>query len=89
MTAGEEGDQQLLDDFLLSDNALTDFAGDAALLVDRGDRTALRDALARVLRDDALRRDMRARGPSRAAQFRWDRSARAMSELLRAAAARA
>jgi glycosyltransferase involved in cell wall biosynthesis len=68
--------------------AIPDFAGDAALLIDRGDRAALRDALVRVLGDDALRREMRARGPSRAAQFRWDGSARTMTDLLRDAAAR-
>ena len=69
--------------------AIPEFAGDAAILIDRGDRDALRDALARVLGDDALRRGMRARGPARAARFRWDRSAQIMSAMLRSAAARA
>jgi len=69
--------------------AIPEFAGDAALLIDRGDRDALREAVVRVLRDDALRRDMRARGPSRAALYRWSASARIMSALLRSAAARA
>lgn len=69
--------------------AIAEFAGDAAIVVDRGDRSALRDALARVLADDVLRREMRARGPERAARFRWDRSAAIMSAMLRSAAARA
>lgn len=62
--------------------AISEFAGDAALLVDPGDRDGLRDALARVLRDTPLRRELRARGPERAALYRWDRSAALMDELL-------
>lgn len=63
--------------------AIPEFAGDAALLVDPGDRDGLRDALIRVLRDTSLRRDLRARGPERATHYRWDRSASLMMELLR------
>jgi glycosyltransferase involved in cell wall biosynthesis len=63
--------------------AIPAFAGDAALLVDPGDRDALRDALIRVLRDASLRRELRARGPERAKLYRWDRSASLMMELLR------
>lgn len=62
--------------------AIPEFAGDAAMLVPPGDRNALRDALARVLRDAALRRDLRARGPERARRFGWEGSARTMGELL-------
>ena len=64
--------------------AIPEFAGDAALLVDPGDRDALRDALLRVLRDAPLRRELRARGPERAKLYRWERSAELMMELLRA-----
>ena len=63
--------------------AIPEFAGDAALLIAPGDRNALRDALVRVLRDAALRRELRAKGPERAKLYRWDQSARIMSELLR------
>ena len=63
--------------------AIPEFAGDAALLVDPGDRDALREALLRVLRDASLRRELRARGPERAKLYRWDRSAALMMELLR------
>ena len=66
--------------------AIPDFAGDAALLVEPGDRDALRDALLRLLRDASLRRELRARGPERAARYRWDDSARAMTALLAEAA---
>ncbi|HWW59765.1 MAG TPA: glycosyltransferase family 1 protein, partial [Thermoanaerobaculia bacterium] len=62
--------------------AIPDFAGDAALLVDPGDRSALRDALVRVLRDDALRAELRARASERAKAYSWDESARRMTELL-------
>ena len=49
------------------------------------ERSELPGALARVLRDAGLRRELRARGPERAKQFRWDRSAQLMAELLRCA----
>ena len=62
--------------------AIPEFAGDAALLIAPGDRDALRDALARVARDRALRDDLRARGPMRAKTFGWDRGASLMSDLL-------
>src|SRR5205823_3276573 len=56
--------------------AIPEYGGDgAALLVDPGDRDALRDALARVLRDAGLRRELRARGPERAKACRWEASA--------------
>ena len=65
--------------------AIPEFAGDAALLIDPGDRDALRAALLRVLSDASLRRELRARGPERASLYRWDASAQIMAELLRCA----
>jgi glycosyltransferase involved in cell wall biosynthesis len=62
--------------------AIPEYAGDAALLVDRSE---LRDAIARLLRDAGLRRELRTRGPERAKLYRWDRSAALMRELLRCA----
>ena len=62
--------------------AIPDYAGDAALLVDPGDRDQLRDAMMRLLRDAPLRRELRARGPERARLFGWGDSARTMTELL-------
>ena len=62
--------------------AIPEFAGDAALLVDPGDREALRDAIVRLLRDPALRRELRARGPERARRYRWEASAVTMTRLL-------
>lgn len=66
--------------------AIPEFAEGAAMLIEPGDRNALREALVRLLRDEPLRRDLRCRGAERAKQFRWDRSARLMTELLAAAA---
>jgi len=62
--------------------AIPDYAGDAALLVEPGDRDALRDAMLRLLRDAGLRRELRVRGPARAQQFRWTDSAKTMTDLL-------
>jgi glycosyltransferase involved in cell wall biosynthesis len=66
--------------------AIPDFAGDAALLVAPGDRTALREAIARVVRDRVLRDELRARGPEQAKSFGWDRGAALMADLLVVAA---
>lgn len=66
--------------------AIPEYGRDAALLVDPGDRQALRDALVRVLRDAPLRRDLRARGSERATHYRWDASAATMTQLLEDAA---
>jgi glycosyltransferase involved in cell wall biosynthesis len=68
--------------------AIAGYAEGAALLVAPGARDALRDALARVVRDASLRRELRARGPERASSWGWERSATAMSDLVRIAAAR-
>ena len=57
-------------------SSLPEVAGDAALLVDPLDVDALAAALAQVLSDETLRREMRARGLTQAAQFSWERTAR-------------
>lgn len=57
-------------------SSLPEVAGDAALLVDPRDAGALAEAIDRVLADDALRGDLRARGQARARHFHWDRTAR-------------
>ena len=68
--------------------AIADYAEGAALLVAPGARDALRDALARVIRDASLRRELRAMGPERASAWTWTRGASAMSELVSDAAKR-
>ncbi|HEX6098629.1 MAG TPA: glycosyltransferase family 1 protein [Thermoanaerobaculia bacterium] len=64
--------------------AIAEYAEGAALLIEPGDRDALRDALARAVRDASLRAEMRARGPERARSWRWERGASVMSDLLHA-----
>jgi glycosyltransferase involved in cell wall biosynthesis len=66
--------------------ATPDYAEGAALLVSPGDGEGLRDALQTIIADRDLRRDLRRRGPERAARYRWDDSARTMTALLAAAA---
>jgi glycosyltransferase involved in cell wall biosynthesis len=51
--------------------SLPEVAGDAALLVDPEDPDAIARALDRLLADEALRRDLRTRGPARARRFTW------------------
>jgi glycosyltransferase involved in cell wall biosynthesis len=57
--------------------ALAEVVSDAGLLFDPHSSEALARVLGRVLGDDALRRDLAARGKVRAAQFTWEASARA------------
>lgn len=59
-------------------SSLPEVTGDAALLVDPSDVEGIAKAMEQVLTDSALAGDLRARGPARAAQFSWDRTARAM-----------
>jgi len=66
--------------------AIAEYAGDAAVIVAPGDRDALRDAIARLIRDRALRDELRGRGPERAARYRWTTSAETMTALLMEAA---
>ncbi|HET8775177.1 MAG TPA: glycosyltransferase family 1 protein [Thermoanaerobaculia bacterium] len=62
--------------------AIHEYAEGAAMLIEPGDRAALRDALARAVRDASLRAELRARGPERARSWRWERGASVMSDLL-------
>jgi glycosyltransferase involved in cell wall biosynthesis len=57
-------------------SSLPEVAGDAALLFDPRDESAIADALTRLLGDRALGEDLRARGLERAREFTWQRSAR-------------
>ncbi|MGE3273111.1 MAG: glycosyltransferase family 4 protein, partial [Chloroflexota bacterium] len=57
-------------------SSLPEVVGDAALLHPPGDHDALAAALLRLIEDSALRADLAARGPARAATFTWARAAR-------------
>ncbi len=56
-------------------SSLPEVVGEAAVLVDPTDTTALREALARILGSPELRAEMREAGPRQAAQFTWQRTA--------------
>jgi glycosyltransferase involved in cell wall biosynthesis len=62
---------------VISSNAasLPEVVGDAALLVDPTDTTALAQALHAVLSQPSLHADLRKRGLSQAARFSWQRCA--------------
>ena len=62
-------------------SSLPEVVGDAALLVDPLQPEAIADAMRRVLTDDELRRDLKARGLVRAKQFSWERSIRRVREI--------
>ena len=57
--------------------SLPEVVGDAGVLLPPTDVAAWVEALAAVLDDPARAADLKARGPRRAATFRWDRTARA------------
>jgi glycosyltransferase involved in cell wall biosynthesis len=61
--------------------AIPEYAEGAAMLVDPGDRVALRAALIDMLGDASLRRELRERGPARTRSYSWNRSAALMTEL--------
>jgi glycosyltransferase involved in cell wall biosynthesis len=64
-------------------SSLPEVAGDAALLVDPADTTALAGGLTRLAVDAELRAELHARGLARAAAFTWDRCAAETLAVLR------
>jgi glycosyltransferase involved in cell wall biosynthesis len=64
-------------------SSLPEVAGDAALLVDPTDTTAIAEGLARLSTDGALRAELRTRGLARAAEFTWDRCAEQTLRVLK------
>ncbi len=72
---------------VISDRAsLPEIAGGVALEVSPDDSSAHADALERLLFDETLRADLRARGLDRARAFTWERCCRETVELYRAVA---
>ncbi len=63
-------------------SSMPEAGGDAALYVDPRDWDALADALARVLKDAALRAKLRALGLEQAKKFSWDKAARELQQYL-------
>ena len=64
-------------------SALAEVAGDAALLIDPASVDELASALVRLLEDEALRHDLRARGLARSREFNWRRVARDTAAVYR------
>jgi len=65
--------------------SIPEVLGGAGLLLDPHDVSAWRDAIIRVVNDESLRDDLRARGLARAATFTWQRTARLTLEVYREA----
>jgi len=68
-----------------STSSCPEVAGEGALLVDPLDTQAIAQALRRLLTDEALRRDLIAKGFANAAKFSWARCARETLAVLEAA----
>lgn len=64
-------------------SALPEVAGEAALYVDPRDAGEIAAAMARLAADEALRRDLGARGSARAASFSWERTVREVLRVYR------
>jgi len=62
-------------------SSLPEVAGDAALLVDPYDPTAIADAIHRVLTNDVLRADLKRRGGAQARKFSWETSVRRVRDI--------
>jgi glycosyltransferase involved in cell wall biosynthesis len=73
---------------VLSSNlsAMPEVLSDAALLVDPHDTEAIAAGLTRLLDDGALRAELVRKGKARAAEFTWDRTARATLQVYAEAA---
>jgi glycosyltransferase involved in cell wall biosynthesis len=62
-------------------SSLPEVAGDAAVLVDPYDPDAIADGIYRVLTNETVRRQLRLKGISRAAQFSWETSVRRVRDI--------
>jgi glycosyltransferase involved in cell wall biosynthesis len=62
-------------------SSLPEVAGNAAVLVDPYSPVAIADGIELVLCDEALRRDLRAKGLARARQFSWESSVMRVREI--------
>ncbi len=65
-----------------SSSSLPEVAGDASVQVDPHDAIDQSEAMRRVLRDEALREELRQRGLEWVGGFSWRRTAEEMSQLL-------
>lgn len=63
--------------------AVEEICGDGALYFTNGDKRTITEAVERLLDEDGLADDMRARGRARMAALSWDASARVLGEVVR------
>jgi glycosyltransferase involved in cell wall biosynthesis len=63
--------------------ALSEIGGDAALLVDATSEDEIVRGLRRLVYDDDLLRELRAKSAARAQEFRWEASAAAVASAYR------
>ena len=63
--------------------AVEEICGDAALYFSADDRRSMTDAIERLLDEEGLACDLRARAIARAASFRWDVSARVLAGVVK------
>ena len=64
-------------------SSLPEVAGDAALMVDPRDTSALSGTILRAMEDRKVRLYLREKGLAQAARFSWDRTAEATAEVYR------
>jgi len=64
-------------------SSLPEVSGEAAILIDPHDSTAIAAAIWQVIRDDSLRQAMIQKGKARAQQFSWEKTAKATLEAYR------
>ena len=62
-------------------SSLPEVLGDAAVLVDPHDATAIADGILRILQDAGLRADLRRKGLARAGHFSWEQSVRRIRRI--------
>lgn len=62
-------------------SSLPEVVGDAAVLVDPYEPASIAEGIRRVLSDETLRADLKARGLARAREFSWQRSVRRIREI--------
>lgn len=64
-------------------SSIPEVAGDAALLVDPYDESAIANAMKEIITDSQLRNQMRQKGLDRASQFGWQKTASQTAEILK------
>jgi glycosyltransferase involved in cell wall biosynthesis len=67
--------------------SLREISGSGALLLPLGEEEAWAEAMRRVVGDEGLRADLRARGAETVARYSWDKTARGVLDVLSAAVA--